>query len=192
MGFAGKSGASATALGALRQYGLVDAVDGGVRVNPLGLTVLEPSDDEEYREAIHVASRHPTVFSQIQEHFEGDPPKSDEPLKSFLIRSLNFSRKGADECVSSFRETFSYAEEFSIRDGSPPILASGREETSGSARGSASPSFHTQNNADAFSEVVVVPLTRECKVEMRFVGELSDKALTKLARYVELMKEDWV
>src|SRR5438552_19206228 len=43
MGFTGKTGASATALGAVRQYGLIEAPKGGVRISALGLQLLEPS-----------------------------------------------------------------------------------------------------------------------------------------------------
>src|SRR5690348_13821755 len=62
MGFAGKTGASATALGAVRQYGLIEAPKGGVRISSLGLQILEPSNKEEYIDALHVAADRPTVF----------------------------------------------------------------------------------------------------------------------------------
>ena len=76
MGFAGKSGASATALGATRQFGLVESANGGVRISDLGLSILQPSSDEEYSSALHQAAKQPQVFGQILSHFD-ELPRSD-------------------------------------------------------------------------------------------------------------------
>lgn len=198
MGFAGKTGASATALGSVRQYGLVEAPRGGVRISSLGLQILEPASPEEYVDALHVAANQPTVFAQLSIHFEGDFPRSDEPIRAYLIRQLGFSKKGADECISSLRETFSFIESQSVVSAPPgePVadIQPRTVEAVGQAQGNSTAVGHsisTQSASEAANDLVVVPLTKDCRVEMRFYGEITDRALAKLVRYVDLMREDW-
>ena len=49
---------------------------------------------------------------------------------------------------------------------------------------------HTQEGRS--QEFMRIPLTRECSVELRFVGKLDQKAITNLLRHIELTKEIWV
>ena len=197
MGFAGKTGASATALGAVRQYGLIEAPRGGVRISSLGLQILEPSSMEEYVDALHVAANQPTVFAQLSAQFDGDFPKSDEPIRAYLIRQLGFSKKGADECVASLRETFSFLETQKTINVAADETAETQPtvvEAVGHAHGQGLASAHSLPppvQESSSTDLVVVPLTRDCRVELRFHGNLSERALVKLVRYVELMREDW-
>jgi hypothetical protein len=197
MGFAGKTGASATALGAVRQYGLVEAPRGGVRISSLGLQILEPANLEEYVDALHVAANQPTVFAQLTAHFEGDLPKSDEPIRAYLIRQLGFSKKGADECISSLRETFSFLESQGVIHvpagetvGVQPTVVEAVGQAHGQGVASAQ-SLSLPTHGSFSGDLVVIPLTKDCRVEMRFQGDLSERALIKLVRYVELMREEW-
>src|SRR4051812_23505010 len=43
MGFAGKSGSSATALGSMRQFGLIEGLGEKTRITDLALKILEPA-----------------------------------------------------------------------------------------------------------------------------------------------------
>ncbi len=105
MGFAGKSGASAVALGAIRQYGLVDGLRGDLQISDLALKILQPLSKEEEVQAKHEAAFKPEVFDLLSAHFEGSFPRSDEPIKAHLIRSMGFSQAGANDCVASLRKT---------------------------------------------------------------------------------------
>jgi len=190
MGFAGKSGASATALGATRQFGLVESSKGGVRISDLGLSVLQPSSDEEYISALHQAAKQPQVFEQILSHFD-ELPRSDEPIRSYLIRNLGFSKSGADDCIAALRETLG---ELPSKSGSQstPESIDGPRDFKGSQHQapvrvpSIAESAHPLENS-----VMRFPLTRDCEAELRFSGPLSAQALDRLGRHIELLKDVW-
>jgi hypothetical protein len=190
MGFAGKSGASATALGAARQFGLVEAVKGGIRISELGLAALEPTNEEERVFSLHVAGNAPPVFSDIMSHFDGDPPKSNEPIRSFLIRVRGFSKSGADDCIASFRETF----EFLDRVGSSQSETTGpvppAQETS--QRSEIAPiDKSVGSDSGSSGEVLRIPLSRNCVASLSFSGPPTESALRRLIQHIELMQDVW-
>ena len=191
MGFAGKSGASATALGAARQFGLVESTKGGVRISDLGLKVLQPSSDGELNNALYDASLQPQVFRQIVDHF-GQLPKSDEPIRSFLIRTLDFSKSGADDCIASLRETIS-----ELPTESPPESIDRNDDGNfgvaeeESVEAVSSPTMASASSSISSASVMRFPLTKECEAELRFSGPLSAVALDRLVKHVELLKDVW-
>lgn len=195
MGFAGKSGASATALGAARQFGLVEGVKGGVRVSSLGLAILEPASPIEYDNALREAAYNPPVFKTILERFEGNLPRSDEAIRSYLIRALDFSKKGADECVNSLRETVaSMKGELELRASAKPeeaTLRTAETEMILEALHRPEPSLAREIDPSSDAEVIRLRLTKQCTVELRFSGHVSDAALSRLIRHIELMKDAW-
>ena len=137
-----------------------------------------------------------SVFAQLSAHFEGEFPRSDEPIRAYLIRQLGFSKKGADECIASLRETFTFAESHSLVE---HCAADPAEEKQVAAlpvglaeeRDTAIALSASTPLVNPSTDLMVVPLTKDCRVEMRFYGEITDRALAKLTRYIELMKEDW-
>lgn len=193
MGFAGKNGASATVLGAVRQFGLVDGLRGNLKVSDVAMRLLEPSSRAEYVEALHEAAYNPDVFGALFNQFPEGIPKSDDPIRSFLIRMLDFSRSGADECIGSFRETLSeldsesdqairkdvaeitqaLPEPLHIERPVPPVQPIQARELSPT------------------EEFVRIPLTRECMAELRFSGPVCEEAIARLIKYIELMKDVW-
>lgn len=190
MGFAGKSGASATALGAARQFGLVESVKGGIRISNLGLAALEPASPEERVFALHAAGNSPEVFAAIMSHFEGEPPRSNEPIRSYLIRTKGFSKSGADDCIASFRATFEFLDregetvpELAVADQSVPEVSEQPERAAmdqpvGPVVGSS-------------AEVLRIPLTKNCIASLSFSGALTHQALRKLVQHIELMQDVW-
>jgi hypothetical protein len=193
MGFTGKSGASATALGSARQYGLVENVKGGVRVSDLGMQILEPSSQEEYAHALHVAANTPSVFERLLSHFE-ELPRSDEPIRSYLIRQLEFSKSGADDCIVSLRRTLAelnlneFVQDLELptaegQSGQPSDAATGRANSSGA--GPAEVVYVPM------SELIRIPLAKNCTAELRLIGEITPLAIQRLVQYIELMKDVW-
>lgn len=185
MGFAGKSGASATALGSLRQYGLIEGVGDATRVSQLALKILEPVSAQERNEATLEAARKPEVFRAVLNRFDGQVPTADEPVRAFLIREMGFSKGGAEDCLESLRATLDV-----VRNIGPAVGASGAEKES-SQFGSNLVAAESQTREAPAQEVVRIPLTKECSVELRFVGTVTEKGITNLLRHIELMKEVW-
>ncbi len=192
MGFAGKNGASTTALGSVRQYGLIEGIGDNTRVTELALQIFEPSSDQEYREGVQVAARHPEVFKSIYERFDDRIPPSDEPLRAYLIRDLGFSKNGVDDCISALRGTVAFAKN------NEPLIPSNARSTEIDSNTDELiltdkiPSDRTPNiERSGASDSIRIPLTKECVAELRFEGPVTEKAIQNFLRHLELMKDVW-
>ena len=196
MGFNGKTGASATALGALRQFGLVEGLRGDLRISELALQILQPSSLEERVHAIHEAANTPEAFGEIIDNFDGNIPKSDDVIRAFLIRNLDFSKNGAEDCIASFRATFEFtdqewqqidsqSEAVDTKNLTPNFPQKVQEVDESSA-------LPVQNkNRLNESEFARIPLTRDCVAELQIEGKITRAALSRLIQHIELMKDIW-
>jgi len=110
-GYNGLNGASLRVLGALNQYGLLDIPESKtVRLSPRALAILlEPDDSQERANAIIEAARTPPVFQEVLDHYPDGLP-SDDGLKSYLVRSLNFRDDAASNLIASLRDALDLAE----------------------------------------------------------------------------------
>jgi hypothetical protein len=196
MGFSGKSGASAIALGALRQYGLVDGLRGDMQISDLAMRILQPMSRDEEDEAKLEAAFQPDVFDALSAHFDGEFPKSDEPIKAHLIRSMGFSQIGAGECVSSLRKTLEDIERSSFQSVgrtlpvSSELIAASLDQDAQESY--ASPEHRpTVQAPDIQSELVRIPLSKSCTAELRLLGEIDQAAIDRLVQYIELMRGVW-
>ena len=198
MGFAGKSGASATALGSIRQFGLIDGTGDKTRISDLALKIFEPIDDLEKALAVHEAALYPSVFGQILERFSGRLPTANEPLRAFLIRELGFSKSGANDCLESIRTTLQFADSFAIMppiarvietesDGQPDAV----EKSSGTMISQEPPSRGSNFLPEQSDEHMLIPLTKNCRASLQFHGTITEKAIANLVKHIELMKEVW-
>ena len=136
------------------------------------------------------------MFAQLAQHFAEGIPNSDEPLRAHLIRQLGFTKKGADECISSFRETHRFLEavglpQSNFEDGQGTPVEDLDLAKAESIVQSQAPNVAVTLPNPAAAELLVVPLTKDCRVEMHFYGPISERALAKLSRYIDLMQEDW-
>lgn len=77
MGFSGKTGTSAKALGSLRQYGLIEGIGDKTRISDLALAIIEPESEDERSGAIARAARNPDVFSSVLNRFAERVPQAD-------------------------------------------------------------------------------------------------------------------
>lgn len=191
IGYSSSSGgAAASAIGALRQYGLVDGLRGEVSVSELAMRILQPLNPDEKYQAVKEAAGKPEIYSRILEQFGSDLPKSDEALRAYLIRNEGFSVGGTNDLLSALRETF---------DGIPPDAATlpqpghegiaeenGRREVPDKILPESS-SFSP--SAQANNSVLVLPLGAAGIAELRFGGALTPNALARLIRHLELLKE---
>lgn len=118
MGFKGRSGASSTALGAIRQFGLIEGQGENTKISDLALTIFEPESKTERNAALTAAFKRPDVFSAISDRFDDRIPQSDEPIRAFIIRELGFSQAGADQCLASLRTSLGF-----LNTLNPPVEA---------------------------------------------------------------------
>ncbi|NIJ28354.1 hypothetical protein FHT00_000282 [Sphingomonas insulae] len=187
IGYAGSGGgAAASAIGALRQYGLVDGLRGDLAVSDLAMRILQPMNDQERSDAIREAALKPELFAKISNQFGGKLPSSDEPIRSFLIRAEGFSTGGADEFIGSIRDTLGSLPETSqemnlLGDISvPPAANLPHDEPMSSP---------THSQVEAVGEVMTLPLGQNCKAELRLIGDITAASYGRLIRHLELLRE---
>lgn len=197
MGFSGRSGASQIALGAVRQFGLVDGLRGSVRISDLAMRILQPSSADEEEDAWNEAAFSPEIYDAVVAEFDGELPKSDEPLKAYLIRSRGFSKAGADDCITTLRSTLSELESFrsSLRQEQAPAPAAPVPSADDAPKAATSEPAPAREQAPVASaqdfELVRIPLTRDCTAELRLLGSVSSAAIDRLVQYIELMRDVW-
>ena len=183
------SGAAAGALGALRQYGLVDGLRGDVCVSDLAMRILQPMDAAERIDALHEAANRPDIFAQIMRQFDSELPRADAPIFAFLVRQVGFSQRGAAEVVEVLRETFADLPDFEDQDVREEEAAEPAVNFEVVSRPSAHDRVMSDMQEDA-DEVIALPLGAGCRAEVRFYGEVTSKSYDRLLRHLELLKED--
>jgi hypothetical protein len=185
MGFSGKSGPSSIALGSVRQFGLIEGVGDKTKITSLALQILEPASERERSDALAAAARLPDVFSSIFQRFDGRIPSADEPVRAFLIRDLGFSKSGSDDCLQSLRATLRFvgdsAQAEPEPDGDQQDITREAQQTRVAGK----------SGNMVKSDVFRLPLTKSCVAELRFEGDLSERAVEVLQQHIELMKGIW-
>lgn len=108
LGYSGISGASATTIGALNKYGLIEGRGDEVRVSDRAMAILHPHGPEEKNAALRAAATEPELFREIAERFPGRAP-NDELLRNYLLRN-KFLPQAVDAAISAYKETIEFVE----------------------------------------------------------------------------------
>lgn len=101
-GYDALSGSARVALGALKQYGLLEKSAHGVRLSDLAVRLLHPADAVDKQAAIEAAALTPPLFRELA---KTHAKASDEAIKSVLITQKSFAPRGAVEFIKAFRDT---------------------------------------------------------------------------------------
>ncbi|HYE28343.1 MAG TPA: hypothetical protein VEA61_08940 [Allosphingosinicella sp.] len=201
IGYASSTGgAAASAIGALRQFGLVDGLRGDLAVSDLAMRILQPMNDQERIGALREAAQKPEIFSRILTQFGGTLPASDEPVRAFLIRQEGFSPAGANELIQALRETLAALPHEASKEAEAEAPAGSGEisDVVGSVArplvgvGPAPQSSASLPSGSEQGELIVLPLGAGCKAELRFLGEVTPSAYARLIRHLELLRETLV
>lgn len=107
MGYSSVNGASAQALASLSQYGLIEnAGKGQVKLTPLALDIIEPTDANDKARALEQAAWAPKLFSDLREKFPNTTP-SEGNLRAHLIRQ-QFQQSALKFVIPAYRRTCEY------------------------------------------------------------------------------------
>lgn len=194
LGYSSLSGASATMIGALRQYGVLDGRGGGLRVSDDAVTAFEmPVGSSEYGEAVNRMAFQPSLFNELREQF-GDRLPGEANLRHLLIKK-GFLPDTADDVIRTYKDNWDLVRstngEYNRADEQPMrATASDRLETSDSVQLALKPAVgHSGSSTHIFSW----PLSKDITAEVRFTGpgELSPSHFERLRKYLELAKETW-
>jgi len=191
IGYAGSGGgAASSAIGALRQYGLVDGLRGDVGVSDLAMRILQPMDERERVEAIREAAMKPEMFERLVAQFGGKLPGADEPIRAFLIRQEGFSTGGADELIDTLRETLSNLPDIPLATQAHGEAQNAETVTATSSEETASPQLaETRPDALSAGELITLPLGQNCKAELRLIGDVTAASYARLIKHLELLRE---
>jgi hypothetical protein len=191
MGYSGKTGTSAKALGSLRQFGLIEGIGEKTRVSDLALAILEPESSVERANAIRQSAKTPDVFDSVITRFGGRVPQADEPIRAYLIRELGFQKGSADECIRSLRSSLAFAgneDSIEVQPNDTEV-----QEAEPNVERQDSKGFHLISTAprEEPAQSVVIPLSRDCKAELKIFGRIDDKAVANLIKHIDLLASVW-
>lgn len=201
LGFSGKSGPSATALAALRQYGLLEGSGDKIQLSDLAKQIADPASYRQKKMAILSAGNKPPIFDKISRYIDDDDPSTDKFALNFMMRELGFTRTGASNCISAYRETLNYVlqlrsgfgdlEEYHLASNFSPEVY--KKLLSGFmakdlVRSMRSDRFDRGHGLEG--SIVFISLTRECEVKLEFNVQPSIAAIDKLIKHLQLMKEE--
>jgi len=103
LGYSGLSGASATLIGALRQYGVLEGRGEGLRISDDAVTAYEmPEGSPERTEAIRRLAFQPALFEELRSQY-GDRLPGEANLRHLLIKK-GFLPATADDVIRTYRE----------------------------------------------------------------------------------------
>lgn len=195
IGYSSLSGPSRTAIGALRQYGLVDRDDRNVRVSDLALRILHSPDQDEELKALQEAALKPDLFAQL---FNTHASASDDAIRSYLITKLDFSESGARQVAKTFKETISLARlnatDYNTQDTQEGESVQNQQNNTVTSRTTpqqsgqlaASSSNQTLTSSYSFSW----PLSGDVKAEVKITGgELKPEYFDALRQYIAIAEK---
>jgi hypothetical protein len=189
MGFQGKSGPSVSALSSVKQYGLIEGRDQSLRVTSLALKILHPANEAERATALREAAFLPAFYREIGNQFAGRIP-SDQVLKSHLVRNHGFTQGGADFFNKILRDNRAYLD-------SPPPISVGAIDTTGqvaegiTAVGERTRNADSEEGVEGAAEVLRFRISPECTVRIAFYGHVSQSAIDKTIKHLELVKDNY-
>lgn len=109
LGYSGVSGPSATVIGTLTRYGLLEGRGDEIKISNVAMAILRPHSEQEKIDAVRTAARSPELFQDLGEKFPGSAP-GNELLRNYLIRR-GFSEQAADIAILAYKETLEFAGE---------------------------------------------------------------------------------
>tara|TARA_R110001606_G_scaffold378499_2_gene538211 strand:+ start:554 stop:1315 length:762 start_codon:yes stop_codon:yes gene_type:complete len=196
LGYSPRSGSGLAALSSLKQFDLIEGRDEKISITVLGLTLLEPMDDDEFVTAYKKAALSPSLFNELHEMFEESAP-SESVLRSMAIRKYEFTATGAEKLYRSFSDTMARIQS---EKGAAPASAKGNERAKDStavasdAHGSKGADMQhdglssDREGSDEPGSVTKLqfPISANCTAVVSFHGPVTAGAINKLIAHLQL------
>ena len=177
LGYGGLNGRSLTIIGALRQYGILEASGEGLRVSEDAVTYFELIEGSEWEEAVRRMVYHPPLFDSLRVQF-GDALPSEATLKHHLIKQ-GFLPRAAEEVLDVYRANQLLFQGMSKRQEDP-------EEYSENVN-LASPIYALPTpNSPVAIQSFSFALSPEAKADLQIRGVIGLEELELLRDHVEL------
>lgn len=206
LGYTSINGGSLTMIGALKAYALLESVDDGLKVTENAISIiLLPDDDPSRLQCINESIFHPDIFNEIKEKYSDNTLPSDTHLKHFLITSKGYLVKAADGVIRVYRANLEFVnalnEKYNIGMKSTPPQSSESatqqqvfvlpQKFYGGGQGIPTQAqLFTDTPAASeptgSNQELKFRLSSDSDVKLIFRGEVTQEAVTKLVKLLEL------
>jgi hypothetical protein len=199
LGYASLSGRPLSYMGTLRRYGLVKtAGTGNLQVTDTAIAILElPPGSPERKKAISEAAFTPSLFTELRSEFPEKLP-NDSTLRHYLVKK-GFMSKAADEIIHVVRANLELVEEES-GGYNPPMPSNEPQHSLAAAERKRifERAFASKTAADLAVLGVPIPddgkelrfnISRDSEAQVIFRGPVTQEAIDKLAKLLELQKD---
>lgn len=117
IGYSTLNGKARTCIASLRQYGLIEGSDSGLRLSDTAMEILhQPAGSPERTLSMQTAAKNPPLIAELlASHGEA----SDDALRALLVTKKKFSVDGAGRFIASFRDAVRHADD--IQDDYNPV-----------------------------------------------------------------------
>ncbi len=199
LGYSGLNGRSIGIISALKKYGLIEGIEDGFRISDDAQAILEfTPQTPERMEALKKAAFSPALFHDLFEEF-GETLPSEANLRQFLIKR-KFHPDKADEVVRVYRDTLELVtqEERNYNAFHDAAKSKGESRPAGETR------MREANlrspNAQELAQIFHPPvpgegkelrfnISRDSEAQVIFRGPVTQEAIDKLAKMLELQKD---
>jgi|SRR6266550_5471761 len=172
MGYSHINGPGGRALSGLRQYGLLEEVQGQYKISELAFSILHyPEGSQERLEAIKKAAVTPTLYRELREQYP-DGASSDDTLRANLLKR-SFNPAVLENVIQDYRSTMALA---GLMDVSYTDLREGDKMTSAPIGQNMPPGIQTYSFA----------LSPNSRAELSLRGTITPEDLELLRDHVEL------
>ena len=180
LGYGGLNGRSLMVLGALRQYGILEASGEGLRISEDAVTYYELKEGADWEDAVRRLVYHPSLFDSLRVQF-GDTLPSEATLKHSLIKQ-GFLPKAADEVIEVYRENQKLVQSLSKRYNDDEQNAPEELMTTQQHSSPTTPPVPAMAGVQSFS----FPLSPDAKADLQLRGTLGVDELELLRDHIEL------
>lgn len=195
LGYTSLSGASLSAIGALRQYGLLEPSGDGLKVSESAVDYFElPEGSEGKKRAMLRMAFRPALFGELWRQYEGKPP-SEGNLRHTLIKK-GFLPKTAEEVLRVYGENFKLieGENLGYNDDQDDSMTTAPEAAKVSSARSAPPEgAQVTSNTPLMSTNISTPVGKDDEGRAVFAHVRFDAALRKefvmgLKKYLDYLE----
>ena len=196
IGYGSWNGASSAIISALNKYGLLEPVGskGQYKVSDDAIDILlHQSGESDRARAIQKAAFMPSLFSELYIQYGNELP-SDQNIRTFLLKK-DFNPNTVDGVIRVYRDTIEFVN-VETQDSNvesidnlqeTPMQTQTLKQMSPMGDGKGAVPMPVEK--DLGDSVVGFKLSEECGVRVEFSGQVTQEAIDKLIKHLELSKD---
>ena len=204
-GYKGINGNSKSAVGALRQYGLIEQQKGDHgKLTLRGLTIaLRDTTSPEYQESVRLAALEPSLFQEIYSNGKGNSAR--DALRQFLVMEKDFTNDGASRFMEVWNATKTLAhlgEHAEIWDAGQGVTGDTSENELWVNQSDAMDDMVSEGLRETGNELDSLPSSNRTRIPLRLLGgfeaevvlpsDMTEAAWNHMIQYLNVMRPAYV